>query len=640
MKIDRRKCRKYADPGLKMSPGNGLLHAEQVSYIVRAAVKLIGHKRILVLYVYSREEAVEGCFIPLWTVFQGKEDFAVLARREDGALSWRVTAFSELDGRWNFASRCAFYTLKDEERVKRFFRNRDKGGLESLFRAQREICRKRSIERQMKKERRLQERMKDLGPLPRGLAKWAHRSIMPAYFFYDYKKGAKDVEGICSSCGKATAIAGARHNKKGVCPVCGREVTMKSRGRRGCLFDRETLQVVQKAGPGEVVIRIVKCYYTYRGQDVPEKSIDENARLFVRTDVDEGTAVESYFVSNSGSSQTSWRNGYRPAFFMWQYCPADAFYRHFRRPMELAPFLKAYLLHPRLEHLVKVGFWGLAFNLAYGRECRKLLDESCNRTHRVLQVAAEDVAFLRRLDPAPSVLAVFQKYCRHNLKERRELLLWQMENDIWRDIPQILNHMMPHKMMRYLEKQYSFLNQRRTKQGGMRYSNPQDLAGEYRDYLEICVKLGYDMKNSFVLYPGDLQKVHDSVARRIKRREDAKARRDFQAVYGEIAGQMDFEADGMKIVCPEVPGDVVAEGHALHHCVGGYVDRVIQRESVILFLRQSAEEKKPFYTIELRDRKVVQVRGMKNCNATPKVEQFIGKWEKKVLAAPVRQEAA
>ena len=55
MNIDKRKCRKYADPGLRMSYRNGLLHAGQVKYIVRTVVRLISGKRILVMYVYSRE---------------------------------------------------------------------------------------------------------------------------------------------------------------------------------------------------------------------------------------------------------------------------------------------------------------------------------------------------------------------------------------------------------------------------------------------------------------------------------------------------------------------------------------------------------------------------------------------------------
>lgn len=56
----------------------------------------------------------------------------------------------------------------------------------------------------------------------------------------------------------------------------------------------------------------------------------------------------------------------------------------------------------------------------------------------------------------------------------------------------------------------------------MRYKDMQDLVSEYRDYLDMCHKLGYDMENSFVLYPKDLQKSHDKAARRIKHRKDTK----------------------------------------------------------------------------------------------------------------------
>lgn len=106
----------------------------------------------------------------------------------------------------------------------------------------------------------------------------------------------------------------------------------------------------------------------------------------------------------------------------------------------------------------------------------------------------------------------------------------------------------------------------------------------------MCVKQKYDMRNSFVLYPKDLQKSHDKVAYRIRMKADAKMRRDFKKAYRDIAGQMDLS--------------------------------------------------KSFYTIEVRGREVIQVRGMKNVSPTPEVEKFMEQWKKKVLAAPAMQQAA
>ena len=68
--LNKRILRQYADPGWTIPSGHGLLHAEQVSYIVRTAVKIIDHHQTLILYVYDRERILKGISGPLWTVFQ------------------------------------------------------------------------------------------------------------------------------------------------------------------------------------------------------------------------------------------------------------------------------------------------------------------------------------------------------------------------------------------------------------------------------------------------------------------------------------------------------------------------------------------------------------------------------------------
>ncbi|MCM1215588.1 MAG: PcfJ domain-containing protein [Lachnospiraceae bacterium] len=441
---------------------------------------------------------------------------------------------------------------------------------------------------------------------------------------------------------------------------------MKSRGRRGYLCDSETCQVVQKTGPDEAVIRIIKCRYVYKTDDTSEKQVYENARFFVKRKETGGIQLDSYYNSYGSGLLTPWRRGLRPVFSQWQYsfeadicghvycgnlpgalegtpwqyCPIGQFYGHIRENMEMRPFLSAYLDHPKLEHMVKTGFYMLAADLVYHGDYSHILDESQDRTHRLLRVMAEDIPFLRHLDPDMSTLKIFQGYCRMNLKDRQKLLLWQISNKVGRDIMEILVHMMPHKMMRYLDSQYSFLSLRRNQYGSLRYPSMQELVSEYRDYLDMCVKQGYDMRNSFVLYPKDLQKSHDKAAHRIKMKADAKMRRDFKAAYKSIMQRMDFEMDGMKILYPATPDEIIAEGHALHHCVGGYVERVARKECIILFLRRCGEESKPFYTIEVKGREVTQVRGMKNDPPTPKVESFMEQWEKEVLAAPVARAAA
>lgn len=259
------------------------------------------------------------------------------------------------------------------------------------------------------------------------------------------------------------------------------------------------------------------------------------------------------------------------------------------------------------------------------------LDETQNRTHRILDVMAEDVPLLRDLDVNSKALETYQEYCRVNLKDRQKLLLWQGEHGVRWNVMSALKHMTAHKFMRYVNGQYLLLQDRKARYGGQRYNSMQAVVTEYKDYLEMCQKQKYDLANSFVLYPADLQTAHDKVAQRIKHNADAKQRRDFRAAYKRVMGQLDFEADGMKIVYPASSDNIVAEGHALHHCVGGYVDRVARKKCMILFLRRCEDEGKPFYTVEVRGRKAVQVRGMENKEATPEVRKFMDLWEKRVL---------
>ena len=77
---------------------------------------------------------------------------------------------------------------------------------------------------------------------------------------------------------------------------------------------------------------------------------------------------------------------------------------------------------------------------------------------------------------------------------------------------------------------------------------------------------------------------------------------------------------------------MIAESHVLHHCVGSYSERVAEKECIILFLRKCFDETKPFYTVEVRGQKAVQVQGKGNCDMTPEVEAFITVWEQRVLS--------
>ena len=645
MSMNKPACRKFANQLLHIRPNDGLLYASQVEWLVTTAVRTIDHHRTLILYVYSREKAAQGVLTPRWTMFHTKDDYITLEHPNDSADKWRTSAFIRLSGDWNFLNRCAFVSLQDEQRVTQFFKNHLHSGFASLAKRQREIQACRSEKRKRLKQKKIALRMRTVPKVPRGLNEWVRRQVMPAYFFYDYRKGRKTTTGVCSACGQEVELTGVKHNAMGVCPHCGRELTMKANSRIGNLCDRDTCQVIQKTASDEVVVRIFKVYYDHGRKD---EEISEAARKFIRQAPDGTLSCESYYCYFG-----EWRKGSWPTFMCyqyrfwgdacgyvycgnlpgalkdtpWQYCPVETFYEHYHERMEMVPFLAAYRRHPKLEHLIKTGFFNLVSDLVYRGDVLCTLDETQNRTHRILGVGAEDVPFLRDLDVSLEVLRKFLSY--HGLKDRQALLRWELEHDVTRDIAEILRRTTPHKMTHYLERQQAHTDPQAM--GG--YRTMQTLVSEYRDYLDLSEKLGDDLTSSFVLFPKNLREAHDNAAKRLKIKIDAETQRNFRLAYERVMSHLDFERNGLKIVCPASPEEIAHEGQALHHCVGSYVDRVARQECLILFLRHCDDLSTPFYTVEVRDQKAVQVGGIRNADPTPEVRSFIAAYETQVLQA-------
>ena len=187
MKLNKKECRRYASPELTMPPDHGLLHVPPRS-------------------------GGPGGFHPLWTVFHTRDDYITLAHNPDGTTKWRTAAFERLSDDYYFVSKCAFYSARDQERVSRYF-NDDSPGFVPLLQAQDRLLGRRLEKRLQERDRKVRARMRGLPALPRDLERWAHQTLLPAYFFYDRARGGRAF-GRCSSCGQDVTAPPARSSKR------------------------------------------------------------------------------------------------------------------------------------------------------------------------------------------------------------------------------------------------------------------------------------------------------------------------------------------------------------------------------------------------------------------------------------------
>ena len=390
-KIDKRACRKFAIPELEFNLNEGILHVERCPYIIRTAVHNISGQRILVLYIYQSENILAGSIKPRWVVFQGRDDFATLSLRENASATWQCSPFDYLNRVCRFDTKCAFYRQQDEARAAHFCKCAH-SAISALICLQWLISRRKALERKRKKQRAIIERMKYVPALPRDLKGFIHREVMPQYIFYDYQRKAPG-HAYCTACRHEVSIAAAKHNTSGLCPRCKKKITFKCRGRRGRVFDRETVQVLQKAKNGELLLRIVKAYRTFTDADTPVYfSVYENARHFISLCSDGHCSTSPYYLAPAYKDDlTPWKCGYRPHFFSWrdsfegdtaghlyfrnlaellrntpwQYSQIERFAR-IAATMDAIPYLNAYVQWPVIEYLVKAKLFRLVSDIVYG----------------------------------------------------------------------------------------------------------------------------------------------------------------------------------------------------------------------------------------------------------------------------------
>ena len=365
--IDKKACRTLLNPQRSLDLNSGLFYAEQLEYIVCTAIRIVGHRKLLILDFYPRTEAAKGMPSPDFTMFQATDDFITFDHRAGVKTRWRTAVLDNLESTYNFISKCAFYSRPDEARAIRFCKApasfKNMSGFGVLNWKQSKLRDARSAARRRVREQKIVDRMKPLRPMGRRIESWIQTELLPHYIFYRYQRTQKPIPGWCSACGRTVEVVAPKHNLSGVCPACGASIHFKSMGRQKRIWDRTSAQMIQRISQQEIVIRVFKAHqYFYDGE--ADYSIHESARMFISWDDAKSFLEEKFYNSYDGTLLTPWKRGTRPRFSYWQenfdadlcahlytrnlprvlagspweYCQIAPFYLSDRTELEVIPF--------------------------------------------------------------------------------------------------------------------------------------------------------------------------------------------------------------------------------------------------------------------------------------------------------------
>lgn len=288
-------------------------------------------------------------------------------------------------------------------------------------------------------------------------------------------------------------------------------------------------------------------------------------------------------------------------------------------------YIQFYLKHPNIEYLVKLGFqkmvqsWFTGYSMPIPdwidwkqNDVRKMLGVNAYELRRIREQNI-DIADYHAMRKACPFLSVEECFTYMNIVRYSYGYLSLFEDD-------------KHKreLLRYIRRQ----NEKYAVSKGFMTLR------EYRDYLNECRELQYDRNAREIRFPRCLADAHtrtsDAVAalrlealRREQARKAAEAQKKMDESNQKRSG-LAFEKDGLMMRVPASVQEIVSEGAALHHCVGGYASRHAEGKLHILFIRQADAPDKPYYTMELStEGAVVQVRGLRNCDPPKAVRDFV-----------------
>ena len=127
---------------------------------------------------------------------------------------------------------------------------------------------------------------------------------------------------------------------------------------------------------------------------------------------------------------------------------------------------------------------------------------------------------------------------------------------------------------------------------------------------------GYDdiirLHNELVEIQCREEEEHRALRDASERERLEKMKEKFEKMQDERKAKYEYEEDDFCVRIPKELMEIKTEGMMLSHCVGGYTDRHALGETNILFLRKRSEENVPFYTIEIKNNRVVQIHGSHN----------------------------
>lgn len=293
---------------------------------------------------------------------------------------------------------------------------------------------------------------------------------------------------------------------------------------------------------------------------------------------------------------------------------------------DMTRFFYNYNRYPIIEKLVKLGFTIIADNIVYGSSLQGAVNWKSNDIFKFLKINRAEMKEIREsmVTCTPSFLNMFRFIKDEKLKWNIEKIEKISRKYSVKVLKKIKQYSGINKTLNYIEKQECLVK------------NYYVSLSTWFDYLEDCEKLNLNLKSDNVLYPKKLYDAHQNTIKQIEYEENKKLDEKIRKLKAKRE-KYKFKYKDLMIRAAESSKELIEEGKQLNHCVGRYIKDFAEGETNILFIRKINAPTIPFYTVEIKNGKVVQIHGKYNSNPTKEIKEFMEQFEKNKLYKKVKE---
>lgn len=655
-----------SQPGRKKDYWDNKVHKYRYCLVARCQ-HLDG---ILKISMCTRKDLQNGISTPKWDIYinYDGDEYITRERQQDGTYKWRTAYIMNLESGYYWHpnyDQHIYMNPEGKRSIRQLLESKEEDVYKCIQRWQ-EGCKKRVEDKKIKKM--TDQWDQDMIPIkepPKGFEKW-YKTVGFNGSHEVYYSGVGAEEGYCTNCMRMISLQSMKkitHNMDGRCPECRKKVTFISRK--------------VKKSPVWTTWRSVACAQRYKSGLVVRTFCIRREDERKRTGIDQSSyIVEEYRreILLDGVYRMYEYTDYRRRGYRWSQKNGE-FYRYTDNiyPNNINSLLKnmhtSFLIavkngvskseilyfmyiekkYPLIEMLFKAGMYELGKDVKEEeyRFSDLKIDMTQHELAKILLIDKSRLQRLRNMNGNICMLSILQEEKKRNTIYREEdiQIMTSIEQD---DILQeeIFHHLSVEKVCNYIRKQQ-----------GIRQRSERNIWHDWMDYIGMMKKMKMDYTNEQLLKPSDLQIAHNELVAKIsfldKKSEIKKKEKMFKAAEklmrsGELK-KYEYSNDKYCIMAPAGIADIYAEGIALKHCIHTcdiYFQRIDIRESYLLFLRQTKDPERPWYTIEvepggnIRQKKSVLNETYKDLeDAIPFLTAW-QQWVKKNLSAEDKKLAA